>query len=90
MKQAVLRESTASLSPISRVRTGSCRGRPRPVGRINFRPPEQLKQRIEEAAARDGLSVNAWLTRALTNVLSGGASSATPPKRTGAFVGWVG
>ncbi|HTJ39883.1 MAG TPA: toxin-antitoxin system HicB family antitoxin [Dactylosporangium sp.] len=60
-----------------------------PVGRINFRPPEQLKQRIEEAAAREGLSVNAWLTRALTTVLSGGGT-APPPKRTGTFVGWVG
>ncbi|MGI5244547.1 toxin-antitoxin system HicB family antitoxin [Dactylosporangium sp. CA-139066] len=64
-----------------------------PVGRINFRPPEQLKQRIEEAAAREGLSVNAWLTRALTSVLSGATpapprAAATPSRR--AFVGWVG
>lgn len=34
-----------------------------PVARINFRPPESLKNRIEEAADRDGLSVNTWLTR---------------------------
>jgi hypothetical protein len=61
-----------------------------PVGRINFRPPEQLKQRIEEAAARDGLSVNAWLTRALTGVLSAATPAAKPPKRAGSFVGWVG
>jgi len=33
------------------------------VSRINFRAPENLKVRIEEAAARDGLSVNAWLVR---------------------------
>ena len=30
-----------------------------PVARINFRPPESLKVRIEEAAARERLSVNA-------------------------------
>ncbi|UQU61416.1 DUF1778 domain-containing protein [Couchioplanes caeruleus] len=34
------------------------------VSRINFRLSEQLKARIEQAAARDGLSVNAWLVRA--------------------------
>jgi hypothetical protein len=63
-----------------------------PVGRINFRPPEQLKQRIEEAAARDGLSVNAWLTRALTAVVSGAAHQepAPRPAARGSFVGWVG
>ncbi|BCJ48942.1 hypothetical protein Asp14428_04170 [Actinoplanes sp. NBRC 14428] len=33
------------------------------ASRINFRLPEQLKSRIEEAAAREGLSVNAWLIR---------------------------
>jgi HicB family len=32
--------------------------------RINLRLSDQLKGRIEEAAARDGLSVNAWLVRA--------------------------
>ncbi|GAA2587856.1 hypothetical protein GCM10010435_77730 [Winogradskya consettensis] len=36
------------------------------VSRINFRLSEQLKGRIEEAAAREGLSVNAWLVRAAT------------------------
>ncbi|MFG2036973.1 toxin-antitoxin system HicB family antitoxin [Dactylosporangium sp. NPDC048998] len=64
-----------------------------PVGRINFRPPERLKQRIEEAATREGLSVNAWLTRAVTTLLAG-APAPRPPRRdqgrTGSFVGWVG
>ena len=36
------------------------------TSRINFRLPDQLKTRIEEAAGRDGLSVNAWLVRAAT------------------------
>jgi hypothetical protein len=41
-----------------------------PAARINFRPPEGLKNRIDEAAARDGLSVNAWLIRVVTSALA--------------------
>jgi hypothetical protein len=45
---------------------------PRPAGegdegtisRINVRMPESLKARIEHAAEREGLSINAWLVRA--------------------------
>jgi hypothetical protein len=43
--------------------------------RINFRPPEHLKVRIDEAALRAGMSVNAWLVRVVT------AALATPPER---------
>jgi len=64
-----------------------------PVSRINFRPPEQLKQRVEAAAADEGMSVNAWLVRATTAALTvdqnprrGGRDSG----RAGRFVGWVG
>jgi len=35
-----------------------------PAARINVRLPEQLKAAIEESAAREGRSVNAWLVRA--------------------------
>ncbi|MEV6306926.1 YlcI/YnfO family protein [Actinoplanes sp. NPDC051861] len=35
-----------------------------PVARINVRLPEQLKAAVEEAAAKEGRSVNAWLVRA--------------------------
>lgn len=34
-----------------------------PAARINVRLPEQLKVAIEEAAAKEGRSVNAWLVR---------------------------
>jgi hypothetical protein len=37
--------------------------------RINLRLPEHLKGRVEEAATRAGLSVNAWLVRAATAAL---------------------
>lgn len=34
------------------------------IARINVRMPEQLKARVDRAAEREGLSVNAWLVRA--------------------------
>lgn len=39
------------------------------TARISFRPPEHLKARIEEAAERAGLSVNAFLVTTLTAAL---------------------
>jgi hypothetical protein len=39
------------------------------VARINVRMPEHLKARIEQAAGRNGLSVNAWLVRAAAAAL---------------------
>ena len=42
------------------------------TSRISFRPPDQLKARIEEAAEREGLSVNAFLVRTLANALEPG------------------
>jgi|SRR5271169_3479088 hypothetical protein len=35
------------------------------LARITLRLPEPMKQRIEEAAARDGVSVNTWIVQAL-------------------------
>ena len=46
-----------------------------PTARINFRPPEHLKARIEEAANAEGTSVNAWLVRAVSATLD------NPPRR---------
>lgn len=39
------------------------------TSRVTLRVPENLKPRIEETAAREGLSVNAWLVRAVTAAL---------------------
>ncbi|MEV6972409.1 hypothetical protein [Kitasatospora sp. NPDC093806] len=64
------------------------------TARINFRLPAQLKARVEEAAGQEGLSVNAWLVRAVGAALEPGA----PPVRFEArgrrgggqgFTGWV-
>jgi hypothetical protein len=53
------------------------------TARINFRLPEPLKGRIEAAAGREGLSVNAWLVRA-------SAAAAEPPRPSRhRHTGWV-
>jgi hypothetical protein len=58
------------------------------TSRISFRPPDHLKARIEEAAERDGLSVNAFLVRTLANVLEPGKqSSARKDPEGGEHVG---
>ena len=63
------------------------------VARINLRVPENLKQRIEEAAGRDGLSVNAWLVR-LTSAALEHEDRGRRPQRGGnlagqRYTGWV-
>lgn len=40
------------------------------TARISLRLPESLKQRIDAAAARENVSVNSWLVRALNRSLS--------------------
>ena len=42
------------------------------MSRINLRLPDGLKARVEEAAEREGLSVNAWLVRAASATLDRG------------------
>ncbi|CAM5563658.1 hypothetical protein [Streptomyces aurantiogriseus] len=63
------------------------------TARINFRPPEQLKARIEEAAGREGLSVNAWLVRTLSAVLQDDDPDRGVERRASRggsqFSGWV-
>ncbi|WP_439678570.1 toxin-antitoxin system HicB family antitoxin [Embleya sp. MST-111070] len=62
-----------------------------PVGRINFRPPEHLKARIEEAAAREGHSVNAWLVRTANAALGVDADRAAQRRPDGGrrHTGWA-
>lgn len=66
-----------------------------PATRINVRLPEQLKAAIEEAAAQEGRSVNAWLVQAAAAALqradqgrSAERSSAGKRSRQ-RFTGWV-
>jgi hypothetical protein len=44
------------------------------MARINLRLPEQLKARVELAAEKEGLSINAWLVRAVSSVVERGRS----------------
>jgi hypothetical protein len=61
-----------------------------PAARINFRPPERLKNRIDEAAARDGMSVNAWLIRVVTSALGTDRTTGAPGASGDRHhVGWV-
>ena len=66
-----------------------------PAARINVRLPEQLKAAIEEAAAKEGRSVNAWLVRAAAAALQRPDREQRPePRGSGkrtqqGFTGWV-
>lgn len=61
------------------------------TSRLNLRLPKGLKARIEEAARREGLSLNAWLVRAAAGAVEG--TQPQMPRRTPAgsqnFSGWV-
>jgi HicB family len=63
------------------------------TARINVRLPEQLKVAVEEAAAKEGRSVNAWLVRAAAAALRPPQDTAARPvggKRGSQHVtGWV-
>ncbi|MFD8325182.1 hypothetical protein [Streptomyces lydicus] len=64
------------------------------TARINFRLPAHLKARVEDAAGREGLSVNAWLVRAVATALEPGervSRPSAPNRHRGqqGFTGWV-
>ena len=62
------------------------------TARVNLRLPAHLKARTEEAANREGLSVNAWLIRAVSAAVDGDARPRTTQKThtTGqSITGWV-
>ncbi|MFJ4189772.1 toxin-antitoxin system HicB family antitoxin [Kitasatospora sp. NPDC089509] len=69
------------------------------TARINLRLPANLKARAEEAAGQEGLSLNAWLVRAVAGALEGGQPAGRPaadlgtrvPRSVGGqgFTGWV-
>jgi len=43
--------------------------------RITLRLPDALKQRVEDAASREGVSVNTWIVQALARVASGAGTA---------------
>jgi hypothetical protein len=64
------------------------------MSRINLRMPDHLKARIEQAAASEGLSVNAWLVRAAAAALERTSPSRRPERRAASlgaqrYTGWA-
>jgi hypothetical protein len=77
-----------SLAPAAR-REGNEGG----TSRINLRLPDSLKLRAEEAADKEGLSVNSWLVRAVAAALEPdnreGHSRRIGARGRQSYIGWV-
>jgi hypothetical protein len=63
------------------------------VARINLRLPERLKARAEQAAEREGLSVNAWLVRTVAEAVEQTDRDRGPRRRSAprmqSYTGWA-
>lgn len=57
-----------------------------PVARISLRLPESLKVRAEQAAAAEGISVNAWIARAISYTLDGPGPGIHVSPQTGVHI----
>jgi hypothetical protein len=60
--------------------------------RINLRLSDQLKNRVEQAADREGLSINAWLVRAAAAAVErsqGGPHERPVPRGGQRYTGWA-
>jgi hypothetical protein len=79
-----------SRSPAPKIRTEGDEGG---TSRINLRLPDSLKLRAEEAADREGLSVNAWLVRAVAAALDPDNREGQPRRSSArgrqSYTGWV-
>lgn len=85
-------ESAAPVEPLKAPTLTPAEGDEGGTARINLRLPAHLKTRAEEAATLEGLSVNAWLVRAVSAAVDGGGRPRTTEKtRTvgQSFTGWV-
>ncbi len=62
------------------------------LSRINLRLPEVLKGRVERAAEREGVSINAWLVRAAAAAVergeAGGRGSSSFLRGGQGYTGW--
>jgi hypothetical protein len=62
------------------------------ISRINLRLPDQLKSQVEQSAEREGLSINAWLVRAVAAAVDRGRPGAQREHRTARsgqrYTGW--
>jgi hypothetical protein len=55
--------------------------------RLTLRMPEALKTHVEQTAAAEGISVNAWLVRAVAAAVNQAAGPPPPPPSTGGRFG---
>jgi hypothetical protein len=76
--------TAASLSALDDVGDGG-------TSRTTLRLPDTLKLRVEEAAAREGLSVNTWLVRVVATALEGRERQPVQRDAGGGerYTGWV-
>ena len=62
------------------------------MARINLRLPDQLKSHVEQNADREGLSINAWLVRAVAAAVDRGQPGPRREQRTARsgqrYTGW--
>ncbi|MCU1480444.1 MAG: response regulator receiver [Subtercola sp.] len=61
------------------------------TSRTTLRLPDQLKARVEKAAAHDGLSLNTWLVRAIADALEPRSrrGSQRESRSNNSFTGWA-
>ena len=60
------------------------------ASRTTLRLPDHVKAKVDEAAGREGLSVNAWLVRAVVAALEPGARDrGRNPSMGQQYTGWV-
>ena len=82
-------EATTSFrSPAAAIRAEGDEGG---TSRVNLRLPDSLKLRAEEAAEKEGLSLNAWLVRAVAAALDPDDhdSRRAPSRGRQSYTGWV-
>jgi hypothetical protein len=86
--EEAFQDTTTSRPPVPAIRTEGDEGG---TSRINLRLPDSLKLRAEEAAEREGLSVNAWLVRAVAAALEPDdrGSRRTSQRGWQSYTGWV-
>ncbi|MEV4947661.1 hypothetical protein [Streptomyces sp. NPDC053755] len=85
-------EPAASAEPLTAPAPAAAEGDEGGTARVNLRLPAHLKARVEETANREGLSVNAWLVRAVSAAVDGGTRPRTTERAQTigqSITGWV-
>ncbi|MEV6346361.1 hypothetical protein [Actinoplanes sp. NPDC051851] len=83
------READLVVTPVAPVTAAPPLPAPPPVpdggdlARLTLRMPEALKTHVEQTAAAEGISVNAWLVRAVTSAVTPGPAPASTESASG-------